>query len=279
MRSKKVTEKLIHQFEKQLMLEEKCETTVGKYMRDIHHFADFAGDRYITKQLTIDYKHELIEKGYAPSSVNSMLASMNRLMEFIGLHACCVKSLKIQHNAYCPETKELSRTDYLKLLEAAKGKERLYLALQTICGTGIRVSELEHFTVEAVKEGTICIECKNKIRVIQVTGKLQKMLLDYAKKRGISEGVIFRTRNGRRLDRSNIWSEMKNLCAAAGVDPHKVYPHNLRKLFARMFYKNEKDLAKLADLLGHTNINTTRIYIISTGTEHRKKMEKLGLVV
>ena len=169
--------------------------------------------------------------------------------------------------------------EYLRLLEAAKERPRLYLLLQTICGTGIRVSELAYFTVEAVKQGQVEISCKGKNRSVLIPRKLKKALLAFAKNTGVSSGVIFRTRNGRPMNRSNIWNEMKGLCKRANVIPSKVFPHNLRRLFARTFYNVEKDIAKLADILGHSNVNTTRIYIMETGVEHRRKIECLGLIV
>lgn len=180
---------------------------------------------------------------------------------------------------YCASEKELTKEEYFRILEAAKQDVRLYFVMQTICGTGIRVSELRYFTVEAVKQAEITINCKSKIRTILVPQKLRKLLIQYAKRNGIHSGPIFVTRNGNPLNRSNIWAQMKKLCERAGVSSSKVFPHNLRKLFARSFYKVEKDIAKLADVLGHSRIDTTRIYIMTTGNEHRKQIERLGLVV
>ena len=180
---------------------------------------------------------------------------------------------------YCAEDKELTKAEYLRLLQVSKKNEQLNLVIQTICGTGIRVSELQYFTVEAVRYGEVTVDCKNKTRTILVPGKLKNLLLNYAKRHGITAGAIFVTRTGKSLNRSNIWAAMKKLCEAAGVKTSKVFPHNLRKLFARTFYGIEKDIAKLADILGHSSINTTRIYIMTTGFEHRRKIERLGLVV
>lgn len=212
-------------------------------------------------------------------SINSMLASVNSLLDFMGLSVCKVKSIRMQHQAYCTKDKELTRAEYLRLLEASKKNEQLNLVLQTICSTGIRVSELRYFTVEAIRYGEVTVNCKNKTRTILIPGKLKNVLQNNAKRHNINTGVIFVTRTGKPLNRSNIWSAMKKLCEAAGVKPSKVFPHNLRKLFARTFYGIEKDIAKLADILGHSSINTTRIYIMTTGTEHRRKIECLGLVV
>lgn len=266
-------------FQEYLLREEKSMATVEKYLRDVRAFFTYAGEKTVTKELTVAYKKSLETRNYAIRSINSMLASLNSFLEFCGWIDCKVKNLRQQKRAYCSEDKELSKEEYLRLLAAAKGQEQLNLVMQTICGTGIRVSELQYFTVEAVRQGEVSVQCKSKIRTILVPGKLRKMLLDYAKKKGILAGAIFITRNGNPLNRSNIWAKMKKLCEAAGVNPTKVFPHNLRKLFARTFYGIEKDIAKLADILGHGSIETTRIYIMTTGSEHRRKIEQLGLVV
>lgn len=275
----KLENKHLDGFREYLEGEEKSGATTAKYLRDARAFGVFADGKEITKALVLEWKQELVEKGYAVRSINSMLASLNSLLDYLGVAGCRVKAIKVQQQAYCPEEKELTKGEYLRLLEAAKGKPQLQLVMQTICGTGIRVSELRFFTVEAVKRGTVTVSCKGKTRTILIPGKLRKKLLDYAKKEKIRSGVIFLTRNGRPMNRCCIWAQMKELCAAAGVKPTKVFPHNLRKLFARTFYGIEKDIAKLADILGHSSIDTTRIYIMTTGAEHRRKIERLGLVV
>ena len=274
-----ITEKQIDEFRDYLLREEKSEITISKYLRDVQVFKAYAQQEKVTKEMVIAYKQALMEKGYAVRSINSMLASLNGFLLFMGYHDCKVKNIRTQKKVYCSEEKELTRAEYMRLLEAAKDKPRLKLVMQTICGTGIRISELKYFTVEDVKRGEVDVKGKSKIRTILVPGKLRKLLLDYAKKRNIQSGVIFVSGNGRPLDRSNIWAQMKKLCESAGVNPTKVFPHNLRKLFARTFYGIEKDIAKLADILGHNSIETTRIYIMTTGVEHRKKIERLGLVV
>ena len=208
-----------------------------------------------------------------------MLASVNGFLGFLEWHDCKVKNIRLQHQTYCAEEKELTKAEYLRLLEASKKNEQLNLVLQTICGTGIRVSELRYFTVEAVRRGEITVNCKSKTRTILVPGKLRKLLLSYARQKHITTGVIFTGKSGKSLDRSNIWRQMKQICKVAGVKASKVFPHNLRKLFARTFYGIEKDIAKLADILGHSSINTTRIYIMTTGIEHRRKIERLGLII
>ena len=239
----------------------------------------YAGQQNVTKELMMAYKNSLIEKGYAVRSINSMLASLNGLLNFLGWQDCKVKNLKTQRQTYCAEEKELTKAEYLRLLTAAEHRPQLQLILKTICSTGIRVSELRFFTVEAVKRGEIAVRCKSKTRTILLPSMLRKLLLDYAKTSGIPSGAIFITRSGKPLNRSNIWAQMKSLCNTANVKASKVFPHNLRNLFARTFYGIEKDIAKLADILGHSSIDTTRIYIMTTGTEHRKKIERLGLVV
>ncbi len=274
-----ITSKQIEAFERHLYREEKSAATREKYMRDARAFCSYANGSEITKELVAGWKRQLVEQGYAVSSVNSMLASINSLLEFLDMALCRVKNLRTQRRTYCPEDQELTKAEYFRLLEASQKNEQLNLLLQTICGTGIRVSELRYFTVEAVSRGEVRVACKNKTRTILVPGRLRNILKNYAKKRAITSGAIFVTGTGKPLDRSNIWSAMKKLCTVAGVKPSKVFPHNLRKLFARTFYGIEKDIAKLADILGHGSIETTRIYIMTTGTEHRRKIERLGLVI
>ena len=279
MEERKITQNQIQSFNQYLIREEKSTATVEKYLRDARAFGVYVGDEVVTKEVVMAYKKYLQMKEYAVCSINSMLASLNSLLDFLGWSDCKVKAIKQQKQTYCAEEKELSKAEYMRLLEAAKKKPQLQLVMQTICGTGIRVSELKFFTVEDVKQGEVIVNCKGKTRTILIPGKLKKLLLDYAKKEKIRSGVIFITRNGKPLNRSCIWAQMKELCKDAGVNPSKVFPHNLRKLFARTFYGIEKDIAKLADILGHSSIDTTRIYIMTTGTEHRRKIERLGLVI
>ncbi|MBS5733140.1 MAG: tyrosine-type recombinase/integrase [Clostridiales bacterium] len=281
MKGRFLTEKLVAEFSAHLKNEEKSQNTTEKYLRDVRMFAAHFRGTEITKEMVIAYKSKLLAAHYAVRSVNSMLASLNSLFTFLGWSDCKVKSIKLQRQIYCPEEKELTKAEYLRLVNAAKqkGKERLNLILQTICGTGIRVSELEYITVEAAKSGKAVVALKGKTRSVFLVKELQKKLLRYATEQNISSGTIFITRNGKPLSRTNIWREMKGLCQEAGVNPQKVFPHNLRHLFARVFYGIEKDIAKLADILGHSSINTTRIYIISTGSEHRKRMENMHLIL
>lgn len=269
----------IQEFSDYLVREEKSNATCEKYIRDIRGFQLFAGSNQVTKEQVVAWKKELVEKGYAVRSINSMLASVNSFLRFLGWNDCKVKNIRLQHQTYCTEEKELTKAEYLRLLDASKKNEQLNLVLQTICATGIRVSELRYFIVEAVRCGEITVNCKSKTRTILVPGKLRKLLLSYAKQKHITTGAIFVDKGGKPLDRSSIWRQMKLLCKAAAVKESKVFPHNLRKLFARTFYGIEKDIAKLADILGHSSINTTRIYIMTTGMEHRRKIERLGLVI
>ena len=269
----------IGEFLDYLFREEKSAATCEKYLRDVSCFARFVGDQAVTKETVVAWKKELVEQGYAVRSVNSMLASVNSLFSFLGWNECKVKNIRFQRQTYCAEDKELTKGEYLRLLSASKKNEQLNLVIQAICGTGIRVSELRYFTVEAVRSGEITESCKSKNRTILVPGKLKKQLLNYAEQRNIHSGAVFLGKSGKPMDRSCIWRQMKQLCKAAGVKETKVFPHNLRKLFARTFYGIEKDIAKLADILGHSSINTTRIYIMTTGIEHRRQIERLGLVV
>ena len=280
MNGKYLTQEKISDFKEHLILEERSAATVEKYIRDTKAFLAFVNGAEVIKEVVIEYKKHLQEK-YAVRSVNSMLASINSLFAFLGWHEFKVKSIKLQQQIYCPEEKELTKAEYARLCRTAERKhnERLNLILQTICGTGIRVSELQFITIEAVKQGEATVSCKAKTRSVFIVKELQKKLLRYARSHGIKTGCIFITRTGKPISRTNIWREMKNLCLEAEVSPTKVFPHNLRHLFARVFYGIEKDIAKLADILGHSSINTTRIYIISTGTEHRKRMENMRLVI
>jgi len=281
MRERILSDAAIKRFEKFLQKEEKSENTIDKYLRDVRAFMKYAGQSKIVKETVIAYKTQLIQKNYAAHSINSMLASINCLFAFLGWSDNKVKSIKLQRQIYCPEEKELTKAEYMRLVNTAnsRGNERLSLILQTICGTGIRVSELPFITVESVKAGEATVSLKGKMRSVFIVRDLQKKLLSYATEQNIKTGTIFITRTGKPMSRTNIWREMKNLCVQAHVNPEKVFPHNLRHLFARTFYGIEKDIAKLADILGHSSINTTRIYIITTGNEHRRRMENMKLIL
>ena len=280
MEGRTLTAKTIADLREHLILAERSPTTVEKYIRDVKAFAAYVDRSPVTKETVIAYKKHLQET-YAARSINSMLASINSLFTFLGWHELKVRSLKLQRQIFCPEEKELTRAEYARLCRTAERRHnaRLCLILQTICGTGIRVSELRYITVEAAKRGEAAVNCKAKTRSVFIVKELKRKLLRYAAEQGITSGMIFVTRTGKPISRTNIWREMKALCAEANVDPQKVFPHNLRHLFARVFYGLEKDIAKLADILGHSSIDTTRIYIISTGTEHRRQLENMRLIL
>lgn len=281
MKGRILTEKQIAAFDVYLKSEEKSKNTIEKYIRDVRGLATYINNVEVTKEIIIAYKDKLLSKNYAARSINSMLASINSLFSFLGWEDLKVKSIKLQQQIYCPEEKKLTKAEYIRLVKTAKqkGNERLNLLIQTICSTGIRVSELQYITVEAVKCGEAVVSLKGKTRSVFIAHALQKKLLRYASEREITSGAIFITCTGKSMSRTNIWREMKNLCVQAGVNSQKVFPHNLRHLFARTFYNIEKDIAKLADILGHSSINTTRIYIITTSNEHRQRIEKMHLII
>lgn len=281
MKERVLTDDKISSFAIYLKNEEKSKNTIEKYIRDVKLFFAYVKSVEITREKVIAYKNKLICDNYAIRSVNSMIASINSLFVFLGWLDLKAKNIKLQRQIYYPEEKELTKAEYIRLCRTAERKhnERLNLILQTICGTGIRVSELRFITVEAVKSNVAIVSLKGKTRSVFIVKELKKKLLRYAKNQNIKSGMIFVTRTGKAINRTNIWREMKSLCKDANVNPQKVFPHNLRHLFARVFYGIEKDIAKLADILGHSSIDTTRIYIISTGTEHRRCMENMRLII
>lgn len=261
--------------------EERSEGTTQKYLRDVRKFLSWLQQRTLNKNEVSDWKAQLLSDGYAPETVNSMVVALNRFLSFIDRADCRVRTLRIQRKLFRRQERELTRSEYEQLVETAKGtgKERLALLLESIAATGIRVSEVQYLTVEAAKTGRTEISLKGKIRVILLPHKLCRKLLKYAKKQKTVSGQIFLTRNGKSMSRKQIWAEMKALCKAAGIAADKVFPHNLRHLFAREFYKICRDVVKLADILGHSSIETTRIYLLSTGEEHAKQLAQLRLVL
>lgn len=276
---KLLTNDTVKDFKQYLYEEEKSDHTIEKYVRDICFFMKWLKDRPLEKVAVLDYKKILCEQ-YAPSSVNSMLSSLNALFVFLNWHELKVKTLKIQKQIFSDKAKELTKTEYERLLTAAKCKqnERLYYLIQTIGSTGIRISELRYITVKAVKTGQAIINCKGKMRQIFLPDQLCIMLKRYIKEQEIKSGAVFVSRNGNPLNRSNVWKMLKAICEEAGVSKKKVFPHNFRHLFARTFYSLQKDIVRLADILGHSSINTTRIYTIETGEIHRKQLQRLGLL-
>ncbi len=276
---KKITNELIQTFKNYLINEEKAVATVEKYIHDLLVFMAWLDGTEVSKRIVLQYKQEL-EGKYAQTSVNTVLAALNNFFVFNEWYDCKVKSLKIQRNIFANKDKELTAKEYDRLLEAAKRKsnKRLYYLMQTITASGIRVSELKFITVEAVKNRQANIKCKGKRRTVILTNELCNFLKKYIEENKIKSGPVFVTKTGKPLDRSNIWSDLKNLCKEAGVSKDKVFPHNLRHLFARTYYSLQKDIVRLADILGHSNINTTRIYTMESCDIHRKQLQKLGLL-
>ena len=275
-----ITPAKIEAFAQYLRDQERSAATIEKYVHDVRALADFLNGRDISKGLLLEWKEALIE-AYAPASVNTMLAAVNRFLAFCGLGDLRLRKLKIQKSLFLSEDKELTRAEYVRLVQAAERQEnaRLSLVIQTICATGIRVSELRFITAEAVQSGRAEVSNKGKRRTVFLPDKLRRLLKSYLQKQKITAGAVFLSRNGRPLDRSNIWRDMKALCESAGVAPGKVFPHNLRHLFARTFYALEKDLSRLADILGHSSVNTTRIYTAESGAVHARLLGRLNLVV
>ena len=263
-----------------LRQEERSQGTIDKYLRDIRHFCAWLGDRSVTKEVAAQWKEYLVEQKYAPVTVNSMLSSVNGFLRFVGWEECRVKFLRIQRRTFRDRSRDLNREEYQRLLDTAeaRGQKRLALLMETICATGIRVSEVRYITVEAARRGRTDISLKGKIRTILIPGRLARKLEKYAGKQKIASGEIFLTRSGKSLSRRQIWTEMKALCRAAGIEASKVFPHNLRHLFATTFYRSCRDIVKLADVLGHSSINTTRIYLIAPEDEHVRQLDRLGLV-
>lgn len=275
-----LTNKAIHRYALYLREQERAPATIQKYVRDLTALWDWLAGRPLTKAVLIEWKEALMAS-HAPATVNSMLAAVNSFFCFTGWGDITVKLLKIQKALFCDECRELTRAEYARLVSAAqkKGNERLSLIIQTICATGIRVSELRFITAEAVSTGRAEVCNKGKRRTIFLPDRLRRLLRKYLQKEKKTAGAVFTTRTGRPLDRSNIWRDMKNLCESAGVEAGKVFPHNLRHLFAKTYYSLEKDLSRLADILGHSSVNTTRIYTVESGGVHQRQLERMGLII
>ena len=276
-----IKEKMLGRYETHLKREEKSKATVSKYLCDLRKLMVYADGKEIDKELMLAYKEKLLtQDGYKVTSINSFLAAANSFFEYMGWLDLKVKAYKTQKETFCPENKYLSKEEYYRLVKTAKemGKIRLAMILQTICAMGIRVSELKAVTVEAVRNNSVIIYNKGKIRKVFFPDELRKELLYYIGRNGIQKGAVFCTASGKAVNRSNIWREMKSICKEADVDGDKVFPHNLRHLFANVFYEMKKDIAKLADVLGHSNIETTRVYIKTTGKEHREQLNRMELV-
>ena len=280
MEPRKITEETLAAFARQLGEEERSPATLEKYLREVRQFAAFLGGREVTRDLAAAWREELSAR-QSPATVNGKLTALDRLLAFLGWEDCRVKHLRVQRQLFRDSARELSREEYARLVETARrlGRGRLSLLMETICATGIRVSEVRYITAEAVREGRTEIAPKGKIRTILLPGKLCRKLEKYARQKKITSGELFLTRSGRPMSRKQIWAEMKGVCRAAGVAPSKVFPHNLRHLFARCFYRVSRDVAKLADVLGHSSIETTRIYLLTSGAEHQRQLDRLGLVL
>lgn len=277
----KLTPEQIAAFERYLQREERAPGTIEKYLRDVRAFSLWLDGRTVMKETGVEWKAHLLGRGYVPVTINSMLAAVNAFFRFAGWDDCRTRFLKIQRRMFRDPARELSREEYERLLAAAHalGRERLALLMETICATGIRVSEVPYITVEAARRGRVDVALKGKIRTILLPGKLCRKLLKYAGHKKIASGEIFLTGSGNMLSRRQIWAEMKRLCKHAGVETSKVFPHNLRHLFATVFYRACKDIVQLADVLGHSSVETTRIYLLTAGSEHRRQLEQLGLIL
>ena len=275
-----LTSEQIAAYVRYLKQEERTPATLEKYLRDVRAFALWLNGEAVTKEVVTYWKERLLAEHRAPSTVNAALSALNGLFRFLGWESCRARFVKVQRRLFRDPARELTRTDYDQLVTSARaqGLERLALVMETICATGIRVSELRYITVETARRGRAEISLKGKVRTILIPAKLARKLLKYAKKNKTVSGEIFLTGNGRSLSRRQIWAEMKRLCKYAGVEPSKVFPHNLRHCFAVAFYQAYKDIAKLADVLGHSSIETTRIYLLTSGAEHQRQLDRLGLV-
>lgn len=280
MEKRTITTEQIVSFGQFLREDERSTATVEKYLREVRLFAAFLNGTEVTKSSVAAWKAHLLEENYNPTTVNGKLSALDRFFVFLGWEDCRVKHLRLQRRLFRESNRELTKEEYERLIATAEecGKERLSLLMETICATGIRVSEVRYITVAAAQAGKAEISLKGKIRTILIPGKLCRKLLKYARKQKIASGELFLTRSGRPLSRKQIWAEMKAICEKAGVEPGKVFPHNLRHLFATVFYRTCRDIAKLADILGHSSIETTRIYLVASGMEHRRELDRLGLV-
>ena len=276
-----ITREQIEQYKHHLHMEERSDSTVQKYDSALTRLYDFLpDDKEVTKERLLDWKGQLAMNN-AASTVNVFISAVNSFFSFLGWSDLHIKQVKTQKTVFRDQERELTRAEYLRLLEAARkaGNMRLFYLMQTLAATGIRISELPFITVQAVRAGSATVNCKGKQRKVFIPKQLRKKLLAYCAENLITTGPVFITKHGNPMNRSNIWRELQKLCCAADVDPHKVFPHNFRHMFAVSYYRQEKDVAKLADLLGHASIETTRIYIMESGAEHERQMERLGLVV
>lgn len=279
MQNYKLTDEDIEKYAEQLVLEERAGATIEKYLRSIRAFAAWLGGDSVTKTAINAWKEQLAAR-YAASTVNCALSALNGLFRFLSWNDCRVKFLRVQRRLFRDSRRELTKEDYLRLINTASssGNERLALLMETICACGIRVSEVRFITVAAARGGTAQVNLKGKIRTIMLPRKLCRKLLSYCRAKNILSGEIFLTGRGKSLSRQQIWRSMKQLSRRSGISAGKVFPHNLRHLFAVTYYRAHRDIVKLADILGHSSVETTRIYLVSSGSEHRRQIAGLGLI-
>lgn len=279
---RRITEERKQKFLESLREDERSRATIEKYRRDLEKLEAYLQGEELSKEKLIAYKQHLQECGqYKTASINSFLVVANHFCQTMGWCDLRVKMLKQQREVFCARERYLSQQEYKRLIQTAEkmGNHRLVLIMQTIGSTGIRISELRYIDVAAVKNGMANLRCKGKNRRILLPRRLQLLLKAYIHMHKLTNGPVFRSAKGNPIDRSNIWREMKGLCKVAGIDERKVFPHNLRHLFAVCFYRLEKDIVKLADILGHSSVETTRIYMKTTGEEHRRMLDRMGMVV
>ena len=276
-----ITKAQIQEFETYLRMDERSASTIAKYTNAITDFYQFLPeDKSVTKEQLLAWKAYISGK-YSASAVNVMISAANGFFEFVSWNELKIRQIRTQRQIFRDKERELTRTEYMRLLTEAQrqGNFRLFYLMQTLASTGIRISELKYITAETLKSGVATVDCKGKRRTVLIPKKLRKSLQSYCESANITGGPVFVTRDGNPVNRSNIWRELRKLSSAARVPPHKVFPHNFRHLFAVTFYRQQKDIAKLADLLGHASIDTTRIYIMESGAEHERQIERLGLVI
>lgn len=273
-----IDERHMRAFEEMLIDHERSDVTIHKYLRDVETFRQWLGkEPAFDKVRIMEYKEDL-QKKYKTNSTNSMLSALNTFLTYMDWGECRVATLRVQRSSFRASERSLSNEEFKRLLRAAreKGREQILHIMETIASTGIRIGELSSLTVESLRTGRVVITLKRKTREIILSGRLRTMLTAWCRKKGIKSGSIFITRTGRPIDRSNVLHMMKDLAASAAVARTKIFPHNLRHLFAVNYYNNEKDIVRLADLLGHSNINTTRIYTMTTCEQELNSLDRLA---
>lgn len=275
-----ITQDRLAAFARHLACEERSPATIDKYSRDLRAFARWLGPAPLHKPHLAAWRQTLARQGYASVSVNAMLAAVHSYCRFLGRSDCRVRYLRVQRQLFRPPGRELSQRDYLALVRTARRQrqQRLALILETIAACGLRISELPHITAQAVQDGRAEIHLKGKVRVILLPRRLRDKLQRYARTQKIAGGALFRTTGDRPISRQQVWREMKALARAAHIDPGKVFPHNLRHLFATVFYAHSHDIVRLADILGHSSVETTRRYLTTSGSEHIRQLDSLHLV-